>query len=106
MKKFKISNNNGKIIKDDRKNIYIYYSNNYKSDFIQLFNFILSLEFRSFKSVTRLNDFPTLKHLSIKQVLSGSVYDSIPRCVVIYSMYLIAPVSDISDNAHTIYDSQ
>lgn len=93
-KKF-ISNNN-------------YYSNNYKSNFIQLFNyFILSSKFRNSKSVTRLNDFPALKHLSIKQVLPGPVYDSIPRCVVIYSMYLIAPVSDVSDNAaHTIYDSQ
>lgn len=93
-KKF-ISNNN-------------YYSNNYKSNFIQLFNyFILSSKFRSFESVIHLNDFPALKHLSIKQVLPGPVYDSIPRCVVIYSMYLIAPVSDVSDNAaHTIYDSQ
>lgn len=87
-------------------------SNNYKSNFVQiLFNFILSSKFRTsprmLESVTRLNDFPALKHLSIKQVLPRPVYDSIPRCVVIYSMCLIAPVSDVSDNAaHTIYDSQ
>lgn len=40
----------------------------------------------------------------MKQVLSGPVHGSNPLCLVIYSMHLIAPVSDVSDNAHTTYD--
>lgn len=42
----------------------------------------------------------------MKQVLSGPVHGSNPLCLVIYSMHLIAPVSDVSDNVHTTYDSQ